>query len=160
MRDPLYKDLICFFFIRQIRSSFCRIENWDSATRHFSLALTGLSWAYCDVLGDFHAWYSLTHRIFKLAFSINRILPVRTMAAAKKDLPQLPPDIWTIIIDNVDPPDDFLRFLYMYQNLRAVCRDFKAAVDHIFITQLLPQFETELSIREFFSYCLLPRLKH
>ena len=103
---------------------------------------------------------TLTNGIFKLAFSIHRIFAVRTMAAATKDLPELPPELWTMIIDSVYWPNDFVTYLSLYLNLRPVCRIFRAAVEHIFITQLLPEFEGRIPYREFFTpYHLLPRLE-
>lgn len=162
-----------FFFVGS-RSYFDRVglfpENLRIGILPFDTSpsqLTGLDWTGLPstYLAIFTLGY-LTHGFINLAFlslSLSRLigsLAVRTiMAAAKKDLPNLPVEIWTMIIeDHCLLRWDITSYHYIYRAFRPVCRLFKEIVEHVMDTQLLREFKIRVKDSEFFLLPFFPFL--
>lgn len=72
------------------------------------------------------------------------------MAAAKKQLPVLPPELWTMIIAAFCPPkEDTESYFYMYLTFRPVSRLFKEIVEDLMKSRVLPKFDIRIEDSEF-----------
>lgn len=72
------------------------------------------------------------------------------MAAAKKQSPVLPPELWTMIIGTFCPPnEDIESYYHMYLKFRPVSRLFKEIVEHFMRTRVLPKFDMRIEDSEF-----------